>query len=199
MKWLTSDCKGSYHLREWGTHTHTHSHLTLSLYVCNVSTLSDQNECPSGFTFIISVSPRCLSPHYTHKGAHTTFNTAIGRECQTKLKRVILGPKGKTSQAINCKSRVHWDHWMMDAGYNVCVYWGFEFCPWHQSTGGYHGSRRTIRGSRDGGLGHSVITNWSSLLWFPLLAPSCLPLCATAYALVGDDSLHGCLSPWWWI
>ena len=36
----------------------------------------------------------------------------------------------QANKAVNCKSRVRADRWMMDAGCTVCVYWGIECCLW---------------------------------------------------------------------
>lgn len=98
----------------------------------------------------------------------------------------------RVNNAINCKSRVFWPlddgcwlqclcsqaDWMMFIGlmrseYGLC-------CK----------GRQTIRGSFDRGLGHSFI---EKCLWFPFLAPLCLPQCLCANVCwLEANSLHGC-------
>lgn len=128
---------------------------------------------------------------------HKTVNAASARNTgmQNQTKKWNSGnKKGKqANKAINCKSRVRPDHWMMDAGCTVCVYWGIECClwaGWDQRTGVTMGADGPSGGRVTEARGHSVITECSSLLWFPLLAPWCLPPCLRASCMCRSGSIH---------
>lgn len=124
-------------------HTHsTHRRISLSLLACSVNSnhtagvmqyitelqnISHQILQHSRFTLVVSVRPRCqtfITRNVPVSHIHTKLSSqrvVVMRECETKRKRGILGTKkeNKPTKAINCKSRVRSDHWMMDTGCSV--------------------------------------------------------------------------------
>lgn len=90
----------------------------------------------SGFTRHISQS-QVSDIRECHSIAHTQNfqqHAVIVQECKSNWKEEFWEQRGKqANKAVNCKSGVCFDHWMMDAGFTVCVYWGIECCLWAQA------------------------------------------------------------------